>query len=403
MAKKPRHRKSQSEPGVDLTVEVQLTAEWPEFVTNMVKVGIHGFLTAFGLLESAGEAVSALTEAAGAIRIDSPPGERAWQLFALSFAWAFDELRATDQVDGEKIEIAIRSALEAAKSAVKEGGQIMPYSFLQRPTTLPLYQKTRDKFTEHRVAFRAGVEESSRALAARFDAAFNRAVFELWSHRVELFQPIATALNAPGFVASSFDLQWAAYRRRLIHDFEVRPVFGQEKTKISLGQLYIPLRAVWYEQEPPNERGSALVVPKARERKPRILRLDDHLDSWVRTAAPSDQIKLIGGGPGSGKSTTIRAFARRLADVVDLRPLLIPLAHINIDLDLRDAVNSLFVERTQGTFRDLPLSRHAVEDGPPLVLLFDGLDELAKPGEAANDLTRLFISKLVRLEQFRLA
>src|SRR5208337_2576116 len=98
------------------------------------------------------------------------------------------------------------------------------------------------------------------------------------------------------------------------------------------------------------------------------------------------ELKLLGGGPGSGKSTTAKEFARRLAKRDDCRPLFIPLAHIDAAFDLREAINAYFTKRTGSPFRQPPLARKVVEEGPPLVLIFDGLDELARPGEAANDL-----------------
>ena len=86
-----------------------------------------------------------------------------------------------------------------------------------------------------------------------------------------------------------------------------------------------------------------------------------------------------------------------MADREDRRPLFIPLQHIDIDRDLRDAVNNFFVERIGSAFRHAPLSRDAVEHSAPLLLIFDGLDELARPGKGALEVAQLFAIKISQL------
>jgi hypothetical protein len=179
----------------------------------------------------------------------------------------------------------------------------------------------------------------------------------------------------------------------LIYEFEVRPVFGQETTRLSLSQLYVPLRGYWPKDGAATENRDIHSLIDTYD----VSLLDDELDKWVRSSSEDDFIRLIGGGPGSGKSTTLRAFARRMADRQDVRPLFIPLQHIDLEGDLREAVNRYFADRTSGSFTQAPLSRTAIEDGPPLLLIFDGLDELARPGEAANEVVNLFSTKLTNM------
>jgi hypothetical protein len=201
-------------------------------------------------------------------------------------------------------------------------------------------------------------------LRARFDAAFNQAVFAVWSRNTEKFEPLAAALNAPGASASAFEREWDAYRQSLIFDFEVKAIFGQEETKVSLSQLYVPLRGYWQstEKDAPTLNQS-LRRQEERERITYVESLDEMLDEWVDKKSADDDIRLLGGGPGSGKSTTLKSLARRLAGRVDVRPLYIPLQHIDIALDLRSAINAHFVSRTNGAFRQPPLAREAIENG----------------------------------------
>jgi len=80
-----------------------------------------------------------------------------------------------------------------------------------------------------------------------------------------------------------------------------------------------------------------------------------------------------------------------------VRPLYVPLQYIDIAQELRNAVNAYFTGRTNGAFQQSPLAREAIENGPPLVVIFDGLDELAKPGEGAAEVASLFVAKLNQL------
>lgn len=176
-------------------------------------------------------------------------------------------------------------------------------------------------------------------------------------------------------------------------EFEVRPVFGQEMTRLSLSQLYVPLRCYWPKQDAVSDDTVEIGLTQTHK----VGMLDELLDGWVRSKTEEDITRLIGGGPGSGKSTTLRAFARRMAEHPEFRPLFIPLQHIDLEGDLREAINRYFLDRTNGPFTHAPLARTAIEDGPALVLIFDGLDELVRPGEAANEVVNLFVTKLTNL------
>jgi hypothetical protein len=116
-----------------------------------------------------------------------------------------------------------------------------------------------------------------------------------------------------------------------VYEFEVQPVFGQEATRLSLSQLYVPLRGYWAKNDGQPENPVIQLLSRTHD----VSMLDGELDKWARSRSEDDTVRLIGGGPGSGKSTTLRAFARRMADQQDLLPLFIPLQHIDLEGDLR--------------------------------------------------------------------
>lgn len=394
--KKPRHGVSGRAPGVEIGTDVSLRIDWKNLVSNLTAVATQGFATAHGITDETSNAISALISAASSIKIESTPGQRAWELVSLAIAWSLDELRHAGAVGALRAGTWVKSAIESAKEGATAETAIMTATFLTTPCLLPLYTQVRDSLVKYKADFRLNSNETDLTLQSRFDIAFNRAVFEIWSKNSDLLQPLQAALLAPGAAASAHDLEWNAYRESLIYDFEVKAVFGQEETKVSVSQLYIPLRAIWIEEDNEPE-GKRQDLPSRPRKKLHLVELDRELDDWVLHAPIEDCFRLIGGGPGSGKSTTARALASRLARRADTRPLFVPLQHINLSGDLREEVSRFFVSRTRGIFRQPPLARDAVEAGPPLVLIFDGLDELARPGEAANEVARLFVSKAHQL------
>lgn len=377
--------------GISFDIDIKHATDWRSFVAKMGDVAAQGFLTALGGDGISG-GISALFDALAAIgKTEKSPGRQGWELFCLSFAWAFDSLRQ-DFCEPDLARQAAKAALERARTRLTEAQYEITTDFLNYPSSLPLYREIRDAFVDRRAEFRPQGTESADSLKARFDSAFNRAIHAVWSQQPDRFAALAQALHAPGLEASASEQQWQAYRQQLIHEFTVKPVFGQEQTRVSLSQLYVPLRATWREKAKGRDERYQEHIP---ERTPRhLLRLDDMLDNWADAGSSKDWLRLIGGGPGSGKSTTLKALAARLAGRDDIRPIYVPLQHMNLNQSLRDAVNSWLTQTVESAFRQPPLERQAVENGPRLVLIFDGLDELSRPGEGAAQVVNLFANRL---------
>lgn len=73
---------------------------------------------------------------------------------------------------------------------------------------------------------------------------------------------------------------------------------------------------------------------------------------------------------------------------------------MDLDRSLREAVNSWLTQTVESAFRQPPLERQAVENGPCLVLIFDGLDELSRPVPARRR-RRWSICSPARLQALR--
>ncbi|WP_296612324.1 pentapeptide repeat-containing protein [Sphingomonas sp.] len=378
----------QSELGVHLSRGVKLSAGWREFAANVTSAAIDYVIK--GPADAVSGGLSALVKLATSLELSSNPGEKAWTLAILAFAWSIDQVKDSANINAEDLRNSLNESISTCKDEFDSESIFLPKSFLERPTTIPIYQILLRGFLSS-LAYSPSSTDATE-LSFKIDAAFNRAVYEMWSRRPELYTPIADALNAPASASAELSLNWTAYRSRLIYEFEIRPIFGQEETRISLSQLYVPLRCTWKKDDDDDKDNDSDEIHDSP-----IGILDEKLKDWLNNDDASDWIRLIGGGPGSGKSTTLKSLARYAADFERWRPLFIPLQHINLQRDLRDAINSYFVETSDSAFNQPPLTRASAEDGPPLLLLFDGLDELAAPNESAKDVVGDFANRLSSL------
>ena len=372
--------------GVRAFPEVRLSANWEEFIGGLSAAATDFFLK--GAPDAASGGVSSLVKFLASVRMEPNPAQRAWVLTVLSFAWAANKVKASCNISQQDMMKILKDGISAAKNNIEEISILISSDFLERPTSIPLYGILKGFFINS-----LGISDSGllSEIGFRIDAAFNRAIYEIWSKKPEFYAPIAESINNPGENAARNALGWMNYRSKLVYDFEVDPLFGQEETKISLSQLYVPLRCLWKKDDVRLHKES---VNSDRLEVQDIAMLDDTLDRWLDNGDANDWLRLVGGGPGSGKSTTLKSLARRVAKLEQWRPLFIPLQHVGLERDLRDSINSYFVDAVDSAFTQPPLSRISVEDGAPLLLIFDGLDELVAPGEAAKEVVGTFANRL---------
>ena len=182
--------------------------------------------------------------------------------------------------------------------------------------------------------------------------------------------------------------QWDEHRERVGREIVVDPIFGQDR--ITLADLYIPPRCIYstIRRSPPDEEVAEEDREKHRGRDERKLEahvqdLRETVVAWWRNSDSTDRIRLIGGAPGSGKSS----FAKILAWEVGAEPeecvLFVPLHRIGGTDALRDHVRQYLTDANGGGFdaESVPLSWLGRPGQDDCLLIFDGLDEL---GEAHN-------------------
>ncbi len=364
-----------------------VAVDWRDFLANVTGNAVEAGIK--GPKEALTGGITTFVKLALSVKPSLSVGEKAYALATMAFAWSVGQVAPTNSEDGDDLHRYVMRAITFVDQQTKASGIFVPQSFIDKPTSIPIYETMQSRFLDEIEADLQGVTRSQ--LLYKLNNAYSGAVYTIWAARPELYREIIEKFQIPGAASAELALNWQAYRLRLVHEFEVKPTFGQEEEKIALAQLYIPLRATWPKELKPD---SPEDIVEADPVNSNIGILDDLLDAWLVNSDDSDWLRLIGGGPGSGKSTSLKAFGRRIADREDFQPLFIPLQRLDLEKDLRDAVNSYFVDTSESAFVHPPLSRQAVESGAPLCLIFDGLDEIVAPGDAAREVVGTFANKL---------
>lgn len=323
-------------------------------------------------------------EALSAIGLTTEPGELAFLLIRRSITLALFELvgeSASQKLTETKESDALLRELDSAI----EGNEVhIDQKFLDRPADLPLLADLQPVMMRWLLAY--GLDEASaKAIVDRLPSYFVYALNQEWRVNAKSYRPLLEALDTPFARAGERDWAWAAYAALL----ERRVQEGVFDEPFSLSQIYVPLNAYYVEDS--SEKGSSEeIVRTGRQRRRVVVALEEELERWLNGADSQDAIRVISGGPGSGKSSFARIFASRVAQRSKEKLLFVPLHLIDPTKDLIDEVGR-FV-RDEGILVQNPLGPESPE--PKLLIIFDGLDELASQGKAAAETARAFVREV---------
>ena len=262
------------------------------------------------------------------------PSQLAWRLVHNALLRALKEL-VEDNYDllqtdpenvnnvGEKIEIPFKH------SEVRLGSD-----FFEKPGKLKVLDAVKEAFDEWLKVYGAN-EAQARAITSRLNSYFVFALNEEWREHAQTYEPLKEALHTPFAQASEREQGWLRYKAWLQKQVDER-MFDEA---FGLRQVYIQPRA-YYERkikgEPDELGGGREYGERARERL--VVRLEEALDEWLNRADRNDAIRVISGGPGSGKSSFTKMFAAKHAAENAIPILFVPLHHFELGDDLVDAV-----------------------------------------------------------------
>ncbi len=357
---------------------------------------------------AAGKGVSAAGKLAGAASsgIDvikkfratkETPEQRVWTLWRESLALALPEFFVTASLtrrpDDEELVRLLQEILEDSKTLAKAGQAEFMDVHRRTPTAFPLYPPLRDKLPVW--AWKVAPEHlrDDERLREKLDRSFERGFRRALADRGDHFVSILDFFEGEEAEAGNRRDAWRRYYEGLSREIEEKPLFNQPEdgSGATLGQIFQPLRCYWRERVKRSRQ-------EEQEAKPdtfHIEWLQSELEGWLERRRSSDALRVVTGGPGSGKSSSALWFARDVAYAGSFNVFVVRLQGLDVDRPI-DAVVDEFVEFASvdhGMLEVSPL-KWLQDDPKPLLLVFDGLDEVARPDGAGLDVTKTFLRAL---------
>ncbi|MDJ0732963.1 MAG: pentapeptide repeat-containing protein [Nostocaceae cyanobacterium] len=371
-------------------LQKQIKVKPKELFTSLSKAAINGaFLKWDDLAENGVEILSSLG-------LDSKPGEIAGLLIIRSLMQGMQNLLDENKELLVRKPDNLQDLYKQLNSTLKNEELLIDDDFFKRPTDLPIVKAAQDGFCKWLENF-VEREVEARSISNRLTAYFVNALNSQWIENNEDYAVIKEVLDTPFTQANKVEQGWLRYQAWLQKRI-AEPMFLEA---FSLKDIYIPLRA-YYENEtdfsPKQRLDSGINDGKNYQRV--VIELKQELENWLQQANPDDAIRLISGGPGSGKSSFTKIFAAQLAKVNiirDIRVIHIPLHLFNLTGDITKSVGE-FVQ-FDGFLPYNPLDLNNGESR--LLIIFDGLDELSMQGKIAEQAAKEFVEEVrIKVTQF---
>lgn len=326
-------------------------------------------------------------EGSNAIGVEATPTDLAEILIKRACSYAIFEL-IEDSVDlllqyqlDEDACRSIETSLVARNISIED-------AFFERPEDMALIPEVRGALELWLTRNGVPVADAN-AIGAGFSSYFVFALANEWRNRRTSYEQMLSAVKTPFSEASVRSQMWTCYAAWLDRQLDQR-MLGES---FSLRTLYVPLRAYYEVAHPAGHhdeesagRWSMLSPPRRR----RVVDLLESLDRWMQAEDQHDAIRVISGGPGSGKSSFARIYTAKLSREGETRAVYVPLHQFNVTATLRDALDEFC--RNHEFLREGLLDPKSGETR--ILLVFDGLDELSQQGSAGAELACRFVREI---------
>ena len=390
---------SSNQHGLNVTKPVSLLNRsikfsFRDFFKSMTKAVVKGATANYA------HALGDLVDALASVSLVRDCGEVAWLLIQRSMLQAVHDLLKENEAliyrdtDNPMVILSKRGLPSDDPDAVtarldlslEEGEITIDENFFRSPRTLPVLEQFKTPFRQWLELFNLNGAEAD-SIANRLPSYFVHALNEQWRARPEDYKCLKEAFDTPFTKAGASEQAWQSYAALLQKQVD-EPMFVEA---FSLRQVYVPLRAYYFEK---TETGKETRLdPRAAEvtnARRIVVDLERELDSWLANSDPSDAVRVISGGPGSGKSSFTKMLAAKLAEQNARRVLFVPLHLLELSDDLEEAVRK-FIRYID---RDLTNPLDPEENAVSSLIIFDGLDELAMQGKIAAELAQQFVREV---------
>ncbi len=325
-------------------------------------------------------------EVLDALGLSRTPGELAGLLIIRSLMEAMKGLLKSnvDLLPQEVEKLSLKELYRQITDSLQEPELILDRDFFEHPERLPIVAPIQAAFLRWLTTNNLiSNSQEAQSLSNRLPAYFVLALQEQWKDKRDEYSLLLDEIDTPFNNAWKRERGWLHYRAWLQKQID-EPIFWET---FSLKQIYVPLRGFYEEEE------IKATTDTDYHREPSfkriVIKLQEQLETWLEAAKSDDAIRLLTGGPGSGKSSFCKVFAAQQARL-EKQVLYIPLHRLSFSTDLVTAVKT-FVQH-DGFLPENPLEPS--DQDLQLLIIFDGLDELSMQGKIAQEVAQNFINEV---------
>ncbi|WP_339763852.1 pentapeptide repeat-containing protein [uncultured Hoeflea sp.] len=347
-------------------------------------------------------AMGSFLKAFAELKPSESPGRLAFVLVAASLARCFEDMLRDIKLEQE-IE---KGQLEALSSDMLSQIEVKSLSinadFFLSPASFPFLTDFARLIYDRlvRPARTPTVKDLEKSLRRHYAVALNLAVMA----KPHSFQPLQDQLFNQTSEPARRQIERARHQAGLVRAFEDMPLMGQddEDDPVLLGEVYVPLRAFHYQPRVKDKAGKASSythkpVGEDKEQRRKVLQdFESYALDWIERADPNRSVMVLSGGPGMGKSSSQRALAARIVREQRGFPVFIPLQFMADQTTLEERIHHVLSKRSPDNrlaHDFLNYIDEATSDGP-IVLMFDGLDELYLSDAGDDKPLRDLVSKI---------
>ncbi len=356
--------------------------------TKPVKIKVQLFKSIFKLFKDAAlknwlKIPSNFIDTISGLELKTGIGERGWLLVTRTLMDAMFRL-VEEHKESINVESVVYDHLDKQLNEILEyRNHYIGFDFFENPKKMKLLEVTQPVYCEFLqcVGFEPQIAQN---ICARLAGYFVLSLMNEWRKNPDYYQPLEKSIKTRFDKAGKKEIEWMHYLawiKKLVEE----PVFSET---FSLKQVYVPLRGYYKKKKRIDnfdEGDRYKDRTEVDQYKKIVIDLERELTKWLETADKDDALRIIAGGPGYGKSSFLKIFAEELAKK-NMWVLFIPLHRFEIKDDLKDALKD-FIGYNDYLFHD-PIGDER------LVIIFDGLDELAMQGEVLADAASHFIREI---------
>ncbi|MCL2016522.1 MAG: tetratricopeptide repeat protein [Defluviitaleaceae bacterium] len=357
--------------------------DFSEFLSAVGKTIFHGY---GGNLD---EFLLSLMDVGATLGLDETEERLAWQLIDRAIASAITDLVSENKNSIPSLDDS--NVIERIKKFNYDKEIIIDSDFFQRPKECQFIKDIQAVLSEWLEI--TGIDGAKiKAIVHRLPTFFVYALHDEWVSNTEKYEKLLD--DSPFSETKKMEEEWDRYKAFLAKETEEK-VFNEN---FGLSQIFVPLCG-YYNIERIEKKQKYITKEEGnlplksedidiRKTYKTVVDIETSIREWLKNDDKDDFVRVIRGGPGSGKSSVVKMLASAISDTMNV--LFVPLYRLDLRRDVKDVIGEFFV--SSRSFSSSPL-----DDPENLLIIFDGLDEIMQQGKASIDSARDFINQILNL------